>query len=87
MFDCKNRTFVLDLSMRFIRAESTHDRVVVSRAYMVSKQLDTNGREVAPVSDYEIIMIMLGILVLPFTACSFLLALLNFLDKRNSKRK
>ena len=73
--------------MRFIRAESPHDRVVVPRAYMVSKQLDTNGREVAPVSDYEIIMIMLGILVLPFTACSFLLALLNFLDKRNSKRK
>ena len=54
---------------------------------MVSEQLDTNGREVAPVSDYEIIMIMLGILALPFTACSFLLALLNFLDKRNSKRK
>ncbi len=73
--------------MRFNRTESTHDRVVVSRAYMVSEQLDTNGREVAPVSDYEIIMIMLGILVLPFTACSFLLALLNFLDKRNSKRK
>ena len=54
---------------------------------MVSEKLDTNGREVAPVSDYEIIMIMLCILVLPFTACSFLLALLNFLDKRNSKRK
>ena len=47
----------------------------------------TNGREVAPVSDYEIIMIVLGILVLPFTACSFLLALLTFLDKRNNKRK
>ena len=46
----------------------------------------TNGREVAPVSDYEILMIVLGILALPFMACSFLLALLTFLDKK-SKRK
>ena len=73
--------------MRFNRTESTHDRVVVSRAYLVSEKLDANGREVAPVSDYEILMIVLAILVLPITACSFLLALLNFLDKRNSKRK
>ena len=46
----------------------------------------TNGREVAPVSDYEIIMIVLGILALPFAACNSLLALLTFLDKK-SKRK
>ena len=38
-------------------------------------------------SDYEILTIVLEILVLPFTACSFLLALLSFLDKRNNKRK
>ena len=53
---------------------------------MVSQMVFTNGREVAPVSDYEILMIVLGILALPFTACSFLLALLSFLDKK-SKRK
>ena len=34
----------------------------------------------------EIIEIVLGILALPFMACSFLLALLTFLDKK-SKRK
>ena len=76
------------LNGRFIRTESTHDRVVVSRAYLVSEKLDANGREVAPVSDYEILMIVLAILVLPITACSFLLALLNYLDnKRDNKRK
>ena len=47
----------------------------------------TKGREVAPVSDYEILMIVLLIVALPHTACSSLLALLNFLDKRNNKRK
>ena len=74
--------------MRFIRKlnRSTHDRVVVSRAYMVVHLDVTNGREVAPVSDYEIIMIVLGILALPFAACNSLLALLTFLDKK-SKRK
>ena len=66
---------------------STHDRVVVSRAYMVVHLDVTNGREVAPVSDYEIIMIVLGILALPFVVCNSLLALLTFLDKRNNKRK
>ena len=71
--------------MRFT-AESTHDRVVVSRTNMVVLMDVTNGREVAPVSDYEILMIVLGILALPFMACSFLLALLTFLDKK-SKRK
>ena len=55
---------------------------------MASEQLDAKGREVAPVSDYEILMIVLAIIVLPFTACSFLLALLNYLDnKRDNKRK
>ena len=38
-------------------------------------------------TDYEIIMIMLGILALLFSANSLLIALLNFLDKRNDKRK
>ncbi len=36
-------------------------------------------------SDYEIIMIVLGILALPIMVCNLLLALLTFLDKRNDK--
>ncbi len=55
---------------------------------MVSEQLDANGREVAPVSDYEILMIVLLIVALPYTVSSSLLALLNYLDKdRDNKRK
>ena len=76
--------------MRFIRKlyRSTHDRVVVSRAYMVVHLDVTNGREVAPVSDYEILMIVLLIVALPYTVSSSLLALLNYLDKdRDNKRK
>jgi hypothetical protein len=38
-------------------------------------------------SDYEMLMIMLTILALLLKACGFLLALLDFLDKRNNKRK
>ncbi|SCY17660.1 hypothetical protein SAMN04487829_2633 [Pseudobutyrivibrio sp. NOR37] len=38
-------------------------------------------------SDYEMLMIMLTILALLLTACGFLLALLDFLEKRNNKRK
>lgn len=38
-------------------------------------------------TDYEILMIMLTLLALLFTACGFLLALLSFLDKRNNKLK
>ncbi|WP_278335382.1 hypothetical protein [Pseudobutyrivibrio sp. ACV-2] len=38
-------------------------------------------------SDYEILMIVLGIIALPFMVCDTLLTLLNFLDKRNNKRK
>ena len=38
-------------------------------------------------TDFEIIMIVLGILTLVVTANGLLIALLNFLDKRNNKRK
>ena len=38
-------------------------------------------------TDYEILMIMLTISALLFTACGFLIALLSFLDQRNNKRK
>ena len=38
-------------------------------------------------TDYEILMIMLTITEFLFKACGFLIALLNFLDKRNNKQK
>ena len=46
----------------------------------------TNGREVAPVSDYEMLMVVLGIIALPIMSCNLLLALLDFLDKRNKRK-
>lgn len=44
-------------------------------------------REVAYMSDYEMIMIFLGILALLVSSGGLLIALLNFLDKRNNKQK
>ncbi len=38
-------------------------------------------------TDYEIIMVMLGILALLISACSLFITLLSFLDKRNNRRK
>ncbi len=38
-------------------------------------------------TDFEMIMIMLGILTLLIGSWSLLIALLNFLESRNSKRK
>ena len=38
-------------------------------------------------TDYEIIMIFLGILALLISSGGLLIALLNFLDKRKGKRK
>ena len=43
--------------------------------------------EVAQMTDYEIIMIFLGILALLLSSGGLLVALLNFLDQRNSKIK
>ena len=37
-------------------------------------------------TDYEIIMIVIGILGLPISSCTLLLALLAFLDKRDKKK-
>ena len=34
-------------------------------------------------TDYEIIMILIGVIGLPISACTLLIALLTFLDKRN----
>ncbi len=38
-------------------------------------------------TDYEIIMVVLGILALLLSCNSLLIALLSFLDKRNDKQK
>lgn len=38
-------------------------------------------------SDYEMIMIFLGILALLLSSAGLLIALLNFFDKRNNKHK
>lgn len=45
------------------------------------------GREVAHMTDYEILMIVLGVIGLMISFGGLLIALLNFLDKRNGKRK
>ena len=68
-----------------IFTESTHDRVVASRVY------DTDlpeyiGREVAPMTAYEIITIFIGILALLMSFGSLIVALLAFLDKRNKRK-
>jgi len=45
------------------------------------------GREVAPMTAYEIISVFMGILALLLSFGSLIIALLAFLDKRNNKRK
>ena len=44
-------------------------------------------KEVARMTDYEIIMIFLGILALLVSFGGLLIALLTFLDKRNKRKK
>ena len=44
------------------------------------------GREVAPMTAYEIIMVFLGILALLISFGGFIIALLTFLDKRNKRK-
>ena len=71
--------------------ESTHDRVVASRVYDTGLT-EYIGREVAPMTAYEIISIFIGILALLMSFGSLIVAVLAFLDKeksssRKSKRK
>ena len=65
--------------------ESTHDRVVASRVYDTGSP-EYIGREVAPMTAYEIITIFLGILALLMSFGSLIVALLAFLDKRNKRK-
>ena len=62
------------------KLESTHDRVVASRAN------EYIGREVAPMTAYEIISIFIGILALLMSFGSLIVALLAFLNKRNKRK-
>ena len=70
---------------RIIITESTHDRVVTSRVYE-NRQAEYIGREVAPMTAYEIISIFIGILALLMSFGSLIVALLAFLDKRNKRK-
>ena len=65
--------------------ESTHDRVVASRVYETGVP-EYIGREVAPMTAYEIISIFIGILALLMSFGSLIVALLAFLDKRNKRK-
>ena len=65
--------------------ESTHDRVVASRVYDTGLT-EYIGREVAPMTAYEIISIFIGILALLMSFGSLIVALLAFLDKRNKRK-
>ena len=44
------------------------------------------GKEVAYITDYEIIMVFLGILALLISSSGLIIALLTFLDKRNKRK-
>ena len=74
-----------DIYVRILSKESTHDRVVASRVYDTGLP-EYIGREVAPMTAYEIISIFIGILALLMSFGSLIVALLAFLDKRNKRK-
>ncbi len=61
--------------------ECAHDRVVASRVYETGLP-EYIGREVTPMTAYEIITIFIGILALLMSFGSLIVALLAFFDKR-----
>ena len=65
--------------------KSTHDRVVASRANETGLP-EYIGREVVHMTDYETIMVFLGIIGLLISFGGMLIALLAFLDKRNKRK-
>ncbi len=62
--------------------ESTYDRVACSQVYETG-QPEYIGREVAYMTAFEIISIIIGIFALLISFGNLVIALLNFLDKRN----
>ncbi len=67
-------------------AESTHDRGGSLPALKTGLP-EYIGREVACMTAYEIVMVVLGILALLVSSGGLLIALLTFLDKRNKRKK
>ncbi|MCD8299748.1 MAG: hypothetical protein LUC41_01010 [Clostridiales bacterium] len=65
---------------------SIRDRVAASRV-RVARLAGEFGREVVLMTAYEIVMVILGILGLLVAFGGLLVALLNFFDKRDSRRK
>ncbi|MDO4522512.1 MAG: hypothetical protein Q4B57_05120, partial [Eubacteriales bacterium] len=65
--------------------ESTHDRVVASRHFNPGLP-EYIRREVVPMTAYEIVMVIIGIIGLLVSHGLLLLALLTFLDKRNKRK-
>ena len=78
---CRQYSVYVTISLK----ESTHDRVVASRVYDTGSP-EYIGREVAPMTAYEIITIFIGILALLMSFGSLIVALLAFLDKRNKRK-
>jgi len=66
--------------------KSAHDEVVASRANETGLP-EYKGREVARMTVYETVMVVLGVIGALISLSKLVIALLNFLDKRNSKRK
>ena len=81
MYPCRS----ISSYVRILLKESTHDRVVASRVYDTGLP-EYIGREVAPMTAYEIISIFIGILALLMSFGSLIVALLAFLDKRNKHK-
>ena len=83
--------------------ESTHDRALSIWSMFVMHHLKRNevvasrvydtglpeyiGREVAPMTTYEIVSIILAVASLVVATGMFVVALLTFLDKRNKRKK
>ena len=66
--------------------KSTHDEVVASRTNEAGLP-EYKGREVTRMTVYETVMVVLGVISAVISLSKLVIALLNFLDKRNSKRK
>ena len=66
--------------------KSAHDEVVASQSNETGMP-EYIGREVARMTVYETIMVVLGVIGALISLSKLVIALLNFLDKRNSKRK
>ena len=84
MWDCILQCFIFYGTIS--SKESTHDRVVASRVYDTGLT-EYIGREVAPMTAYEIISIFIGILALLMSFGSLIVALLAFLDKEKSSSR